>query len=615
MIVSSTHSQSFNFATLQAEGTMNSMKVIKAYECGMKGINGVLEGDYQHEGVKWMLRNELDKKNACGGILADDMGLGKTMQAITTMRGNPTPTLIVTMVSLVGQWKDALLSFGNYRPIIVNPSFNGMIPVDTDDDDLVVITSYSSFQKSRGSTPSCLIETPWGRIILDEGHIIRNHKTKVFQELSKLSANNRWILSGTPLQNSEKDLWTLFKWIGIVDCHDMNELCSKYLLRRTQCKENTKSDKFALPKLDTQVKYITFNNPSEAALYRKVEDFYHDKVSSSSRTTSYNTVMEGIIRCRQICAHSKLYFDGCERKVKKAPGRKRKATEEEEATTTCDLPFISDDLEASLSGRSTKVDFLCKDIKENVTPHKHKCLIFCTWTMEMKLVQQALKDDKVASLIFDGSLSRDNKENVIYNFKNSSIPVLILQISCGSTGLNLQCASRVYIVSPHWNPCVELQAIGRSYRKGQDKPVTCIRLVIKGSVEERCIEVQQSKATMIMDTMLDESIQSKLGALNDDNLSTTQLTDFFTRPVAPSDRPSDMIIEHEPESMHLEPVQAVQPVHPVQPVDTVGAVETLQQAEPWEGLELPPIDLLASLSFDLELDRILESILFSTNDG
>lgn len=121
-------------------------------------------------------------------------------------------------------------------------------------------------------------------------------------------------------------------------------------------------------------------------------------------------------------------------------------------------------------------------------------------------------------------MSRDDKENVLYNFKISTIPVLILQIACGSTGLNLQCASRVYITSPHWNPCVELQAISRAYRKGQTQKVQCIRLCIENSIEERCLEIQKKKLELIRRSMKDDSLMNRLGGTMEMSFTNDDIT-------------------------------------------------------------------------------------------
>ena len=516
---------------------MMNPNLISAIAKAKDGIKGRLDGHYQHAGVEWMLRQELGYSTAnaktTGGILADDMGLGKTMQSIATMRGNPMSTLIVTMVSTLGQWKDALIEFGNFKPIIVNPSFTGILPID-DDGDVVVITCYSSFQKNRGKTPDCLTMRKWGRIILDEGHIIRNEKTKVFKELSVIQAKSKWILSGTPIQNGPKDLWSLSKWIGVTDCSNLEELCDKYVLRRTQAEEGSKNPRLALPTLDTQVLYMNFKHDEERRLYSQVEEFFQERLDNNVKSSN-NTAMEGIIRCQQICTHPKIYLDGCDKKKKlpKKKGCKRKLIIDEDDSEADFVPMSTSQFPGSnIYGESdtifsSKVDFLCEDVNTHVINKKAKCLIFCSWTAEMKLIQDAFKKDNISSLIFDGKLSREGKENVLYNFKNTTIPILILQINCGSTGLNLQCASRVYIMSPHWNPCLELQAIGRAYRKGQVQKVSCVRLVMKDTIDERCLEIQNIKASMIVKTMMDESMQCKLGALKDVVLSDGDLKRIF----------------------------------------------------------------------------------------
>lgn len=480
-----------------------------AYNKALSQIKGRLDGHYQHEGVKWMLSRELQNDVPKGGILADEMGLGKTMQSITAMHGNPKPTLILTMVGLIGQWRDALITFGGMKPIIVNCSYQGILPQDDigETQHMVVLATYSCFQKARGQTPPCLHSQIWGRIVMDEGHIIRNKNTKLYQEVSKLSSPIKWILTGTPVQNGTKDLISLMKLIGVDTNHDIDTLRQEFVLRRTQKEEGQKNTRLQLPPLETQVLHIEFATDEERGIYAEVEEYFKNCVelqSMKSKDTN-SAIMEGIIRCRQICSHPKIYFEGCLKNTKKQQLNK-KPKHDIPAISLYNEGLINDDFQSS------KISFLCKDIEENVVTKKAKCLVFCTWTLEMRLVQNALKKKSIPSLIYDGSLSRDNKETVLHNFISSSIPVLILQITCGSTGLNLQCASKVYIMSPHWNPCVELQAIGRAYRKGQTNIVSCVRMVIKDTIEERCIDVQNEKASIIMETMMDNSIEDMLGS-------------------------------------------------------------------------------------------------------
>jgi len=491
-------------------------------------LKGRLQGRHQHDGVRWMLKRELELPAPNGGILADDMGLGKTMQAIAVICANPMPTLIVCLVPTMTQWTNALYDFGGIRALVVNVSYKGILPADAQ----VVITGYSSFQQGKGRGPTCLKDFPFKRIILDEGHNIRNKSTRVFQEISQLSGTHRWILSGTPIQNSSKDLNSLATWIGIDTSLSNEAICKEYVLRRTQEGEALINPRIALPKLTTEVKRIPFKYPDEAKLYRRVERYFEAQMEAASSSRKHNTAMEGITRCRQICSHPRLYTEGLKRKQVKKRARRQQfisdssSSEEDESDGDNEKPLRLPRVKDNKTARSTKLDYLCDELCKH-SPYE-KCLVFCAWTTEMKLLQTELKRRSIAALIFDGGLSRDQKDNVLYNFMHSSIPVLVLQIVCGATGLNLQCASRVYISSPHWNPTIEAQAISRAWRMGQTKCVTCVRIVIEDTIEERCLRIQNSKLGLISDALHDDSLLSRLGAqIEEDGLTKDELDRLF----------------------------------------------------------------------------------------
>lgn len=469
-------------------------KVSFALARANRDIKGRLDGVYQRKGVEWMLEREL-LSDVKGGILADDMGLGKTMQAIACMRGNPMPTLIVSMVGPVNQWRDALIEFGGYRPIMLNPSFKGSLPGNVE----VVVTTYSSFQKSH--PPSCLKDHAWGRIILDEGHCIKNPKSRVYTEISMLTVQVKWILSGTPIQNSEKDMFTLASWIGMDGGGKgvtIDTIVKELVLRRTQDDMATSNPRLSLPPLDTTVVRLKFETSQEADFYRKVEEYFSD-IATDKGTEA----MTSLTRCRQACTDPVTYMTAIGM-TEAVYGKKRKTCKK----NTGSVPVWNNEIGC------TKTTYMIQDIRNHC--NKEKCLVFCMWTEEMASVAQALKHHGIASLIYDGSMSRENKTATLYNFKNTDIPVLIIQINCGSTGLNLQCASRVYITSPNWNPCIELQAIGRAYRKGQVNKVTCQRLVMIDTVEERCMEIQEMKMQLITKAMMDRSFATRLGAMHND---------------------------------------------------------------------------------------------------
>lgn len=478
--------------------------IAKAFTKANSDIKGRLDSTYQRDGVKWMLRRELEQNTTRGGILADDMGLGKTMQTIACMRGNPMRTLVVSMVGPLNQWKDALIEFGGYRPIILNPSFKGSLPEANVND--VVVTSYSTFQKQ--VPPSCLYENTWGRVVLDEGHTIKNPNSKTHKEIAKLCSTVKWVLSGTPIQNSEKDLLALASWIGISTSLSVEELVETYVLRRTQEAMSASNPRLALPKLETHIMKIPFATAEEESFYGAVEEYF-----SECAIDNPADAMTCLTRCRQACTNPSIYMAA----MSNESGRTKKAQTKKQ-THENKYPIWTPDMGA------TKLEYIVDNICQHVK--KEKCLVFCMWTEEMSSLSAALKGKGVASLIYDGGLSRDNKEAALYNFKNTDIPVLIIQINCGATGLNLQCASRVYITSPNWNPCIELQAIGRAYRKGQTHVVTCIRTIIEGTVEERCMEIQESKMSIITAAMRDTSLVNRLGGLQK-NLDDINITEIF----------------------------------------------------------------------------------------
>lgn len=464
-------------------------------------IKGRLDGAYQYEGVKWMLQKELGTDPVKGGFLADDMGLGKTFQAIAVICGNPLPTLIITEVSTVGQWRNALSEFGQINPFILTSSFSGnLIPADTK----VVLTTYSVFQRPKGA-PNCLLNCGIQRVILDEGHNIRNHKTKLYAEISKLQCPIKWILSATPIQNSTKDIVNQAKWIGISDT-TVDDIFAKHVLRRTQFAEGQRCPRLKLPDLQCDIVKLEFKHDAERELYTSVEKEYAAKLEEMMGDNEYCTIMEGILRCRQVCIHPQLYYEGIARKPDYQPP-KRARTEKNTAPITS----------------STKIQYICDYVRQHAN---EKTLVFCHWRTEMGIIKKELEKMNIGVLLFDGRLNQQQRENVLYNYNNTSIPVLVLQIDCGSSGLNLQCASNVVITNPSWNPTVEVQAICRAHRKGQNQNVRCVRLVMANTIEERCLEVSGDKLDLIADAMRDDLIKTKLGC---EKYSPSDIRYIFTK--------------------------------------------------------------------------------------
>lgn len=456
-------------------------RVSAAYKVGLEKINGRLMGTHQHLGVQWMLERELLDEPCKGGLLADDCGCGKTYITTCLIKANPVPcTLIVTVVSTIHQWRDILTTFGRTPPLIVSSDcMLRSVPTGTS----IVLTTYSVFtpKKKIKTLPPILKNTHWDRIVLDEGHTVKNAKGTTFQNINKMASSMRWVLSATPVQNSWNDLQTLATWIGWQE--DIEKFIDKKMIRRTLAQEGEKNPRFKLPKLVSEVVRLDFTLEQEKKLYESIEGEYKTRIEQTSEGWKlYTEALQGILRCRQVCCHFKI--------LDQPVFRKRKFEE------------ANDDVV-----ESTKFSFICNDIAQNP---KEKAIIFCMWTKEIEIMLRCLDKHGISALKFDGSLTKEAREMTLYNFKQTNIQALVIQIQAGGVGLNLQCATRVYITSPTWNPTHEIQAICRSHRLGQDHIVKCFRLIIKDTIEERMIDIQNKKLEIISEALDDKELFSKM---------------------------------------------------------------------------------------------------------
>jgi SNF2 family DNA or RNA helicase len=347
------------------------------------------------------------------------------------------------------------------------------------------------------------------------------------------------------------------------------------VLRRTQDDIKNLNPRLALPALQTSVIRLEFGSKQERLFYNTIEEYFREKAMEKG-----GDVMTSLTRCRQACTNPSVYMKaiGSGKAMKKAP--------QWDPAIGC-----------------TKLTYLIDDLKKHVA--HEKCLVFCMWTEELSSLAELCKQEDIATLIYDGNMSRDNKDAALYNFKHTDIQVLLIQINCGATGLNLQCASRVYITSPNWNPCIELQAIGRAYRKGQTRNVTCLRLVMVSTVEERCIEIQESKMKVISDAMSDTSFSLRLGAI--DSLDDININDIFTRKrrryVMDDDDIGDAELEI-CEEMHHEGQHGRQ--HQVQQVEGASNPESNKENDK-DDLTLPTTQL-PNETLDGALDDVFDGI-------
>ncbi len=455
-------------------------------------LNGVLR-DYQTKGVDWLA---FLRKFNFGGVLADEMGLGKTLQALTIIQmeieqGNKLPSLVVCPTTLVWNWQEEIKKFmPNVKTLVLNGNHRRDL-FDEINKAQVVITSYSLLRRDI----ELYKQVDFNYVILDEAQNIKNRNTRNAQVAKSLKASMRLAMTGTPVENSIMDLWSIFDFLmpGFLggaekfkkryeipitkfqDKEQLTKLSSRilpFVLRRI--KKDVIKD---LPEKIEQISYCELE-PTQAKIYAKMAESAREIASKSVDKNGFEksrmVILTLILRLRQICCH----------------------------------PLIAGvDLgHRSVSGKME----LLKETLDELLAGGHKVLIFSQFVSMLKIMEEYLEREKIPYAYMDGS-SKDRQEEVERFNKDSSLKVFLLSLKVGGVGLNLTSADTVIIYEPWWNPAVENQAIDRVHRIGQSNSVLAYRLITKGTIEEKMLELQNRKR-FLMDALVlsEESIGKKL---------------------------------------------------------------------------------------------------------
>ena len=456
---------------------------------------------YQHEGLRWLVARETAAVYP-GGFLCDEMGLGKTVQMLATMLVNPKPhTLIVVPKSIVGQWCSEI---GRFAPSLTVHAFDGAkraLPAKLPD---TTVAPYSVLPQRPGAPACPLLAIEWDRVILDEGHEIRNKKSKSHIACAALQAPIRWVVTGTPVFNSIKDFVALCGFVGIPRGHVQgytDDIRANYVLRRTKADVARHNKRLELPPCDFQNLELDMY-PEERELYETVflrgQDIVRHVFKTGTQHLHQMELLECLLRARQVMTWPQLYLDGIAIKAESDPE-----------------PWL---------GRSKKMETLVELI---ATHPNEKSLIFTQFMGEMDEIQERLAALQIPTFRIDGSVPKEQREERIAGWKaGPKNAVFIIQIKAGGVGLNLQEATRVYITCPAWNPATELQAIGRAHRTGQTQKVTVRRLIYCGeegtigpdgrprgalpSVEQSIMQLQEGKAKVCAEVLNDPRLETQV---------------------------------------------------------------------------------------------------------
>jgi SNF2 family DNA or RNA helicase len=447
---------------------------------------------YQLEGVQWLERL---RKMYLSGILADDMGLGKTLQAIVAISQNYKknhPSLIVCPTSLLYNWKEEISRFNpQLKAIVVDgiPTQRKKMIESSKKYD-VIITSYSLLQKDIEFYEPIL----FAYTVLDEAQHIKNRGTRNAKSVKMIQSEYRMILSGTPIENSLDELWSLFDFLmpGFLGSYErfvekyirvsgeelsfnLNYLKKKvapFILRRM--KSEVLND---LPPV-SEITYRCYLSPMQQELYRSYAASARDELVKLVARDGFDKVQIHVLatltRLKQICCHPAIF-----------------AKENPEAND------------------SAKYDMLLELI-QNLVDGQHKTVIFSQYTKMLQIMRKDFEELGIRFVYLDGS-SKNRLEIVKQFNEDEKISVFLVSLKAGGTGLNLVGADTVIHYDMWWNPAVENQATDRVHRMGQKQSVSVYKLVTMSTIEEKIVEMQKRKQGIVKKVVsCDEEAMAKL---------------------------------------------------------------------------------------------------------
>ena len=457
--------------------------------------NNILIKSHQIEGVIWCLQRELSldllsplreeegKENKRrGGVLADEMGMGKTIQMIGVFMLNPVKkTLLIVPPILVNQWSAEIRKFTGHVSTIYYGKDRKKIDL-LDPKVMVVITSYETVVRDISSFK----EVAWNRVVCDEAHHLRNTKTRIYVAVREVLSSNQsilWLITGTPMHHSPKDLYSLYFLFGYSvselsaekDQKGLEILRSRFLQRRHQ-----ETD---LPKKTEHTIMIEWTEGEERDLAKDIHQtipFLGFSLGEEEKESFWEKkkrpLLVSMIRAKQTCILSKMTEKSYLSDSPKGKGVVKDVVKDEDQDEEQTIPFLAT-FDQSTTTKLQEIIRMLNSRRENGNGK----VIFCHYQLEMAYLLEKLELDKTdwrtPCTPWTPWIGTWHDYQKIENNKIlGSSPILILQIQSGCEGLNLQAHfSEVYLVSPDWNPTLEEQAIARCWRIGQKKPVEVFR--------------------------------------------------------------------------------------------------------------------------------------------
>jgi len=462
---------------------------------------------YQVTGFKWL---RTLAEHDLGGILADDMGLGKTLQSIVFIasvllekrkaKESEPHFLIVCPTSLTYNWLDEIENFAPFiRATVISgtpqerqEAINGYQDYD------VLITSYPLIRRDISTYETIDFHT----VFIDEAQFIKNNLSLNSKSVKRLKANHKFALTGTPIENSLSELWSIFDFImpGYLHSHmkfveyyekpilkddkealeELHQHISPFILRRMKKDVLTElPDKY-------ESKMLTDLSEEQKKVYlsylANIRNDIQTELSEGGLDKSRMKILAALTRLRQICCHPSTFLE-------------------------------------NYQGGSGKLDLLMELIPEAIA-NDHRILVFSQFTSMLRIIEEELKDMNIPYFYLEGSTPTEERNEYVKRFNNGEGKVFLISLKAGGTGLNLVGADTVIHYDPWWNPAVEDQATDRVYRIGQQNKVHVLKLITKGTIEEKIFKLQRKKKELS-----DSIISTKEVFIN--TLSREELEELF----------------------------------------------------------------------------------------
>lgn len=454
---------------------------------------------YQKLGVYWM---SFLARNGFGGIMADEMGLGKTLQALaflqTCKSSTGKPSLVVCPSSLVQNWHREAMRFAPGLRLLIIEGGNRMALFSKMRESDVIITSYPLLRRDLDNYRAL----QFASVILDEAQHIKNPDTQNAQSATVLKAERRFVLTGTPIENSVRDLWSL-----------MHFLMPGYLGTRTDFRERyeqtiSTGDASASARLSKRMRPFLLRRLKKDVvtdLPDKIEQIAFCELTTEQRLVYEKLLIEN--RKRIDDASHENNANKSRMVMLTALLRLRQAS--------CDLRLLK--LPQITAGQASgKLDMLDELLREAVDGG-HRVLIFSQFVSMLRLIKEQIESQGMPNCYLDGKTK--NRLAEVDRFQNDpQIPVFLISLKAGGVGLNLTAADTVIHFDPWWNPSVEAQATDRTHRIGQKNVVTSYKLIARGTVEEKILRLQQTKQSVAAAAL--ESEEPQMSALTSDEIAS-----------------------------------------------------------------------------------------------